>query len=52
VSPTLQLLLGFWLYREPFGDARLTAFTLIWIALAAYSAEGLWYARLAKPVRA
>jgi len=42
LSPSLQLLLGVWLYHEPFGGARLAGFALIWGALALYSAEGLW----------
>lgn len=42
IGPTLQLLLGVWLYHEPFGGARLVGFALIWSALAVYSAEGLW----------
>jgi len=42
IGPTLQLLLGVWLYHEPFGSARLLGFALIWGALAVYSVEGLW----------
>jgi chloramphenicol-sensitive protein RarD len=42
IGPTLQLLLGVWLYHEPFGGARLLGFVLIWSALAVYSLEGLW----------
>ena len=42
IGPTLQLLLGVWLYHEPFGGARLVGFALIWGALAVYTAEGLW----------
>lgn len=42
IGPTLQLLLGVWLYQEPFGGARLAGFALIWSALAVYSLEGLW----------
>ncbi|SNS10077.1 chloramphenicol-sensitive protein RarD [Noviherbaspirillum humi] len=42
IGPTLQLLLGVWLYHEPFGGARLAGFALIWCALAVYSAEGVW----------
>jgi chloramphenicol-sensitive protein RarD len=49
IGPSLQLLLGVWLYREPFGGARLAGFALIWAALALYSAEGLWRTWLAKP---
>lgn len=42
LSPTLQLLLGVWLYHEPFGLVRTTGFGVIWAGLALYSAEGLW----------
>lgn len=42
IGPTLQLLIGVWLYHEPFGEARLTGFALIWGALAVYSLESLW----------
>jgi chloramphenicol-sensitive protein RarD len=44
IGPTIQLLLGVWLYHEPFGGARLAGFALIWGALAVYSLEGLWQA--------
>lgn len=42
ISPTLQLLLGVWLYHEPFDNMRAVGFALIWSALAVYSLEGLW----------
>jgi chloramphenicol-sensitive protein RarD len=48
ISPTIQLLLGVWLYNEPFGGARLIGFVAIWAALALYSIEGglrTWSAR-------
>ncbi len=41
-APTLQLLIGVWLYGEPFRGARLQGFVIIWVALAVFSAEGLW----------
>ena len=41
IAPTLQLLLGIWLFHEPFGGARMAGFVIIWTALAVYSAEGL-----------
>jgi chloramphenicol-sensitive protein RarD len=44
IGPTLQLLLGVWLYNEPFGGARLIGFAMIWAALLIYSLEGLWKA--------
>jgi chloramphenicol-sensitive protein RarD len=49
IGPTLQLLLGVWLYHEPFGGARLAGFALIWGALAVYTLEGLWRNWGAKP---
>lgn len=52
IGPTLQLLLGVWLYREPFGGARLAGFAMIWAALALYSAEGLWRAWSARSTAA
>jgi chloramphenicol-sensitive protein RarD len=42
IGPTLQLLLGIWLYHEPFSSTRLAGFALIWSALAVYTLEGLW----------
>lgn len=39
VSPTLQLLLGVWLYNEPFAGPKVAGYVLIWIGLAVYSAE-------------
>lgn len=51
IAPTLQLLVGVWLYREPFDGARLTGFVTIWAALAVYSAEGLWQVRRGRQQR-
>lgn len=42
ISPSLQLLLGVWLYHEPFGAVRQIGFAAIWAGLAVYSLEGLW----------
>ncbi|WP_119153017.1 EamA family transporter RarD [Caldimonas tepidiphila] len=47
IGPTLQLLLGVWLFGEPFGAERAIGFGAIWLALALYSAEGLWHSRRA-----
>jgi chloramphenicol-sensitive protein RarD len=44
IAPSLQLLIGVWLYSEPFGGERLAGFVAIWSALAGYSLEGLWEA--------
>lgn len=51
IAPTLQLLIGVWLYHEPFSGARLIGFVIIWAALAVYSAEGLWQAHRSRQLR-
>lgn len=43
IAPSLQLLLGVWLYHEPFSLERLIGFAAIWAGLIVYSAEGLRY---------
>src|SRR5271165_50739 len=43
-APTLQFLLGVWLYHEPFGGKLVVGYAVIWSALALYSLEGLWRA--------
>ena len=41
LAPSCQLLIGVVVYHEPFDRARLIGFTLIWAALAIYSADSL-----------
>lgn len=41
ISPTIQFVLGVWLFHEPFAGTRLAGFVLIWMGLAIYTAEGL-----------
>ncbi|MFZ4626111.1 MAG: EamA family transporter RarD [Rhodoferax sp.] len=43
ISPSLQMLLGIWLYGEAFDPARAAGFGLIWLALLVYSAESGWH---------
>jgi len=45
LSPTMQALLGVWVFHEGFPPARLAGFVIIWAALALYVAEGLWAGR-------
>jgi chloramphenicol-sensitive protein RarD len=45
ISPTIQFLLGIWLFHEAFNAERMVGFLLIWSALALYAAEGLWRSR-------
>lgn len=39
LSPSIQFVLGVWLFHEPLGAARLFGFVLIWSALLLYSVE-------------
>jgi len=41
-TPTIQFILGVFLYHEPFSVTKLAGFALIWLALAVYSIESLW----------
>ncbi|KAF7598683.1 MAG: protein RarD [Candidatus Dactylopiibacterium carminicum] len=46
INPTIQLLLGVWLWHEPFDNARLIGFALIWAALLFYTLESLFVSKL------
>lgn len=48
LGPTLQLMLGVWLYHEPFAGARAQGFVLIWLACALFSADLVWRGRQAR----
>lgn len=41
LGPTLQLIIGIWLYNEPFGSERQIAFGLIWAGLCVYTVDQL-----------
>ncbi len=41
VAPSVQLLLGIWVYHEPFSRARAFSFSFIWAALALYTLDNL-----------
>jgi chloramphenicol-sensitive protein RarD len=47
VTPTLQLLCGVVLYREPMPAARLLGFGLVWLALVVFTWDALRYGRRA-----
>ena len=50
IAPTLQFLIGVFIYNEDFGPSRVVGFGLIWLALILYSAEGILRRRsMAKP---
>ena len=40
LGPSIQFVLGLWLFHEPFTPGRLVGFGLIWAALALYTADG------------
>jgi chloramphenicol-sensitive protein RarD len=48
IGPTLQFLLGVWLFGEPFSAWQGVGFGLIWLALAVYSIEGRVASRRAR----
>jgi chloramphenicol-sensitive protein RarD len=48
VTPTLQFLLGVWLFHEALTPARLAGFVVIWAALGLFAAEGLLNRQAAK----
>ena len=47
VGPSLQLVCGLVIFKEPFGSARAIGFVLIWIGLLIYAVHGLRKAHLA-----
>jgi chloramphenicol-sensitive protein RarD len=40
IGPSIQFVLGVWVFHEPFTPARFAGFALIWLALIVYSADG------------
>ena len=45
IAPTMQFLLGIFLYNEPFTLTRLVGFGIIWIALITFTLEGIFERR-------
>jgi chloramphenicol-sensitive protein RarD len=41
IAPTLQFLIGVFVYHEPFTTERLIGFSIIWFALFIYTVEGM-----------
>ena len=41
IGPTMQLLLGIFLYHEPFTETRAVGFAMIWMALVIYAGDGI-----------
>ncbi len=45
IAPTLQLLIGIWIFHEPFDRNQLIGFAGIWAALAIYALDGVYRSR-------
>ena len=45
IAPTVQFVLGVWVYHEPCPRERLLGFIFIWVGLALYTADNLWAQR-------
>ena len=45
IAPTVQFLLGIFLYQEPFTLTRMVGFAIIWLALAIFTLEGIYERR-------
>ncbi|MBE2913083.1 EamA family transporter RarD [Anoxybacillus flavithermus] len=52
ISPTLSLLLGVFLFHEPFTNAHMYAFGCIWTALLLFSLSSTWEKRREKSLNA
>jgi chloramphenicol-sensitive protein RarD len=48
ITPTLQFMLGVFIYNEPFPMSRLVGFCIIWLALLLYSIESVRFNRRQK----
>jgi chloramphenicol-sensitive protein RarD len=51
IGPTMQFLIGVFLFHEPFPRSRAIGFALIWAGLLVYAADGLRRARKLPPPR-
>ncbi len=45
IGPSIQFLLGLFLYHEAFDTTRLQSFALIWAGLVVYTADTFWHQR-------
>jgi chloramphenicol-sensitive protein RarD len=41
IAPTIQFLIGVWIFGEPLSTVRLVGFVIIWVALVLYTAENI-----------
>jgi chloramphenicol-sensitive protein RarD len=45
IAPTMQFLIGVFIFNEPFTADRLIGFSIIWLALFIYTLENIWVGR-------
>jgi chloramphenicol-sensitive protein RarD len=50
IGPTLQFLLGVFVYHEPFSRTQLIGFSIVWAALAIYAGDSLRARRMGTPL--
>lgn len=48
IGPSIQMVIGVWLFNEAFTGPKVIGFSLIWLALAIYSLEGFYNHRGAR----
>jgi chloramphenicol-sensitive protein RarD len=46
IAPTIQFLIGVFLYHEPFDQSRLIGFSLVWLALIIFWVENYFAHRV------
>ena len=46
IAPTIQFLLGVYVFREPFSAGQLAGFVLVWLAVMLFVADGLFSRRV------
>lgn len=51
MAPTIQFIIGVWVFHEPFTQARIIGFSLIWLALILYSSESYFHRQHKAAVR-
>ena len=51
IAPTIQFLIGVFIYDEPFSRGQMVGFSIIWLALMLYSIDGLLTARKKRQLR-
>ena len=51
LAPTIQFLIGIWIYKEPFNQGQLIGFSIIWMALSIFVMDMLNQRRLKKALK-